>query len=88
MPKTSKQRRTAKEWSRILLRQRSSGLSRTEFCRREGIPLSTFDRWRPLIEREGAAAGFVELAPAPTAKRESWELEVVLPGGVQLRFRG
>lgn len=84
----AKQRRTAKEWSGILRRQRSSGLSRKEFCRREGIPLSSFDRWRPLVEREGTAADFVELAPARAAKPETWELEIVLPSGVQLRFRG
>ena len=52
MAETAKRgRRTANQWRRILQRQRSSGLSRTEFCRREEIPLSSFDRWRPLIEQ-------------------------------------
>ena len=81
-------RRTATQWHRILQRQRSSGLSRTAFCRREEIPLSSFDRWRQLIERERATADFVELAPAKTEQQEGWELEVALPNGVQLRFRG
>jgi len=90
MPETAnhRKRRTAKEWGRILRRQRSSGSSRSEFCRRERIPLSSFDRWRQLIEREGASADFVELAPAATVRQESWELEIALPNGVQLRFRG
>ena len=90
MAETAKhhQRRTAKEWTRILRRQRSSGLSRIEFCKREGIPPSSFDRWRQLTEREGASAEFVELAPEAPARRDAWELEVALPNGVQLRFRG
>jgi transposase-like protein len=90
MPRSanSRKRRTAKEWGRILRQLRSSGLSRAEFCRREGIPLSSFDRWRQRVEPETTPDDFVELAAAPTARPESWELEVALPNGVHLRFRG
>jgi hypothetical protein len=83
-----RKRRTVTEWGRILRRLRSSGLSRTEFCRREKIPLSSFDRWRQRVERETRRADFVEITPAATVRSESWELEVALPNGVQLRFRG
>ncbi len=90
MPKTTnhRKRRTAKEWGQILRRLRSSGLSRTEFCRREGIALSSFDRWRRRVEPESACGDFVELAPATTVRDETWELEIALPNGVHLRFRG
>lgn len=85
-----RKRRTAKEWGGILRRLRSSGLSRSEFCRREGIPLSSFDRWRQRqrFKPQATPADFVELAPSTPARQEHWELEVALPNGVHLRFRG
>jgi len=85
----SRKRRTAKDWSRILQRQQASGLSRTEFCRREAIALSSFDRWRQRVDPEATRTSFVELVPAtPTIREKSWSLEIELPNGVELRFRG
>ncbi len=80
-------RRGEGEWSSVLKSSRSSGLSARAFCLRRGLALSTFQRWR---DRLGAVAGaeFVEIEPSTPAPSKSWELEIGLPNGVQLRFRG
>jgi transposase-like protein len=80
--RSSHQRRSVEEWQSILEAQERSGLSRLAFCRREGIPPTTFDKWKRRLRSVGA---FLELTP----RMESgpWELEVTLPAGVVLRFR-
>ena len=90
MPKsrTGRQRRNDKQWTAILRRFEASGLDQSEFCRRDGLALSSFQRWR---QRLGplASAGFVELVPSAPADAPSsaWSLEVSLPNGASLRFR-
>ena len=82
-------RRSEKQWIEILKRFESSGLGSKEFCRREGVSPSSFQRWRSRLGSVDAAE-FVELVPAQpviTASSE-WSLEIALPNGVQLRFRG
>jgi len=91
MPKsrTGRVRRTEKQWTEILRRFESSGEGSRQFCRREGLALSSLQRWR---QRLGAtpATRFVELVPTTPAgtPSEGWSLEVSLPRGVSLRFRG
>jgi hypothetical protein len=90
MPQADRRkRRTKSEWTEILNRFRSSGLTTREFCRREGLSLSSFQRWRSRL-RETTFAEFVELVPEPTAVAQApeWSLEIALPNGAQLRFRG
>jgi len=90
MPKAARRtRRTETEWVGILKRFQSSDLTVREFCRREGVSLSSFQRWRSRL-RTAAAAEFVELVPAATsgAPEPGWSLEIALPNGAQLRFRG
>ena len=85
----SRVRRDAKQWSEILRRFESSGLDRNEFCRREDVAVSSFQRWRHRLGSI-AAAEFVELVPtsSPSVPSSSWSLEVSLPNGVCLRFQG
>ena len=91
MPKSrsNRTRRTESEWTEILGRFASSQLDSQEFCRREGLALSSFQRRR---SRLGSVAGtdFVELVPAssPSDAALTWSLDVSLPGGVCLRFQG
>lgn len=81
-------RRSRKEWAGILRRFDSSGLAPQEYCRREGLSLSSFQRWRNRLSA-GAATEFIELTPSSSESRASgWELEVTLPHGVRLQFRG
>ena len=81
-------RRTRKEWSGILRGFESSGLTPQAYCRRRGLSLSSFQRWRSRLSA-GATAEFVELTPSLSESASSgWELEVTLPHGVRLQFRG
>jgi transposase-like protein len=93
MPKDRRhrQRRTEAEWAEILRRFKSSGQGRREFCRREGLALSSFQRWRDRAGRASSPGTFVELVPAtlaPAPARSSWELELSLPNGICFRLRG
>jgi len=86
--KKDRVRRTREEWVAILQRFDSSGLGPREYCRREGLPLSSFQRWRSRVGSPSSAE-FVELTPSsPESMSSGWELEVTLPNGVQLQFRG
>ena len=92
MPKSRnrRKRRTEAEWTEILRRFESSGLASRGFCRREGLALSSFQRWRRRLGSVGDTE-FVELVPttsSPGVQLASWSLDVSLPNGVCLRFQG
>ena len=84
-----RKRRSEAEWAEILRRFESSGLASRSFCRREGVALSSFQRWRRRLGSV-AAAEFVELVPTSSSNVSSvsWSLDVSLPNGVGLRFQG
>ena len=81
-------RRTEDQWIEVLRRFDSSGLSVREFCSRDGVPLSSLQRWQRR-QRVVPAAKFVELvSPAPTnVSAPTWSFEVSLPNGASLRFQ-
>ena len=91
MPKSrsKRTRRTKAQWTEILREFESSGVDSRGFCRREGLALSSFQRWRRRLGSV-AASEFVELvpAPSPSIRPSSWSLDVALPNGVNLRFQG
>ena len=91
MPKSpsNRTRRTESQWTEILREFESSRLDSREFCRREGLALSSFQRWRRQLGAV-AASEFVELVPAssPSVPSSNWSLDVSLPNGVGLRFQG
>jgi hypothetical protein len=83
-------RRGKKEWGKIVQRFESSGLAGTAFCQREGLALSSLQRWRHRFGSRGSAS-FVELVPpkaaAPTIS-SGWSLELTLPNGASIRLQG
>ena len=86
-----KVRRSRAEWRKIFDRFERTSLSQAAFCRREGIAKGSFSRWKRCFRApEGEKAGFVEL-PAPvqpsSTSLEAGEMELVLPGGVRLRWK-
>ncbi len=83
-------RRTEKQWTEILRRFEASGLSSREFCKREGLVVSSLQRWRSRCGR-APVPQFVELTPpsaTPAAASTNWALELELPDGMRLRLRG
>ena len=84
-------RRGERAWSEIVRQFEASGLSSKAFCRREGVALSSLQRWR---QRIGPHSGtrFVELVPpetrVSTSSPSSWSLELTLPNGASIRLQG
>ena len=88
-PRRNHTRYSKAQWTEILQRFESSGLGSREFCRREKLSPSSFQRWRRLIG-SFATAEFVELVPSVSPREElsAWSLDVSLPNGMRLRFQG
>lgn len=65
----AKRRRLGEEaWRSLLGRFPGSGLTITEFCRREGVCLASFRRWRKRLDDAPATGGSVAvLAATPPA---------------------
>jgi len=87
-------RRTKTQWFQILERFDLSNEDPRQFCRREGLALSSFQRWRRQLGSV-APTGFVQLVPTSspstanlTVPQANWSLDVSLPSGVCLRFQG
>jgi hypothetical protein len=96
MPKRSP-RKSPDAWRDLIAtRFPQSGLTRTEFCRRNGLSAATFDHWRrklsslPVCEGISDTSDFVEIAPpspsAFVASRPGWHLELELGQGITLRM--
>jgi hypothetical protein len=82
-------RRNADQWRALLLRFEHGDLSPVDFCRREHLALSSFQRWRHRLAAAAPAAGFVELLPPTSSGDDAGFLtvELDLPGGGSLRIR-
>ncbi|MCC7144512.1 MAG: hypothetical protein IT349_20635 [Candidatus Eisenbacteria bacterium] len=92
-------RRSAEEWRTVLARFRASGQDQVKFCRAEKITLSTFRHWQSRLRGRVEVSDFVPViqalartepdpGPPPPSGSAAWSLEVRLPNGVQLQFRG
>jgi len=86
---TRRPRRGEKQWIEIFKQFKSSELGARDFCRRESLALSSFQRWHRRLGLT-ASSDFVELVPTaqPDVASSSWSLDVALPNGVSLRFQG
>jgi hypothetical protein len=68
-------RRTPKDWATLVLRQKDCGLSQASYCRREGVSLTSFEKWKQRLLSEPR---FVDVTPSAD-RPNGWELEVSLP---------
>jgi transposase-like protein len=89
-----KVRRSETEWREIFARCEQSGLSRSAFCRREGIAKASFDKWRHRLPAlsDPSPNAFVELSvprddPARSLAISGSAFEMIFPGGVVLRWK-
>lgn len=64
-------KRTAEEVERLLKGYGESGLSRQEYCRREGMPVTTLDYYRQRSTRKAAAARTVAASGLVKVKLEA-----------------
>ena len=81
-------RRSESEWFRLVKEFEASGLGQRIFCRRAGISLGSLQRWRKRLPKE-AGVGFVELVPETIVPGpQGWSLEIELPNGLTVRWRG
>lgn len=72
-------------------RSKWSGIpSPVEFCKKEDLRPTSFQRWQERLGVGSAQAQFVPVTPeAPSMiGTPSWTLEITLSNGVQLRFQG
>jgi hypothetical protein len=99
MSKIKRLRRSATMWRGLFSRQRSCGLTVTEFCRREGINAGLFRRWRSALDRSGvdsetapeSARGAKSIAPfidlgALSSRGSRFEVRLELGGGIVLNL--
>jgi len=87
-------RRSRAQWRGLLERFAASGQSREEFCREQGLTLSSFDRWRRTLGKTAAGGRavtgsplFLEVTPTASGTAGSWDVELELGSGVVLRLR-
>ena len=90
-------RRSRAQWQSILDEFDKSGLSMSAFCEQQGLPLSSFFKWRSILkgkpkktEQVQPAPLFVEISPTQEAHPSSqpdWDMELILGNGVILRMR-
>lgn len=55
-------------WAEHHRRWQTSGLSQRQYCQRESLSLSSFDRWRRLIREAATVVSAARLAPAAQEK--------------------
>jgi hypothetical protein len=73
-------------WRNIIRRQQASGLSALAFCRRAGVPQSSFFAWR---KRLGSGATFAEVkVPGHDGEKTAERGSVADAGGIELRLPG
>lgn len=87
-----RQRRSRREWKKIVDRFEQSGLSENRFCIEQKLTRKTFRAWRQRFADEAdPAPDFVELVtPGPAddlGQTKERHFELSLPGGVTLRWR-
>lgn len=70
-------------WREAVGRQAGSGLSMTEFCRRESIPVSTFSYWRVKLASTELTPRLLPVEVVGSAPTSA--IEVALPTGHVLR---
>lgn len=99
MNTTQRIHRSPAQWREIFTRFEASSLSATAFCKQQGIAYGSFMRWRQRVDdptRHAAQASAGDWLPIQLATgagddrstARGWDIELVLPAGVQLRMRG
>lgn len=86
-------RKKEARWRRIVQGQAGSGLSIQAYCAKHGVQTPAYYWWRAELARRDAAQPPVAFVPVRVvaeepAPAEDGHLEILLPGGRQVRIRG
>ena len=98
MQTTQRIHRSHTQWREIFTQFDASRLSATAFCKQQGIAYGSFIRWR---QRMAAATSdttrvsdddWLPIQVSAGTRDDNltandWDIELVLPGGIQLRMR-
>ena len=98
MKTTQRIRRSHAQWREIFTQFEASRLSAAAFCKQQGLSYGTFMRWRQRMDStvsdtaEVSGDDWLPIQVSPSAQDDSltaegWDIELTLPGGVQLRLR-
>ena len=72
-------KRNAVGWHKTLEAWKSSGQTRSEFCRKQNIRVSTFDYWkRKLQDRSSAERGFVKVPLSRNGVEKTAKIQIVI----------
>ena len=94
MSRTTRIRRTADQWRKLIAEQEGSGLSQEAFCKQKRLALSTFANWKRRLgiepaaetERSPDASTWIDLGSLG-ARSSGWDIELDLGEGICLRLR-
>ena len=90
-PTPRRRRRSRSQWSHLLSEQSTSGLSQQAFCARHNLGLSTFGKWKRVLDGVDASppspATFVEVPLSDVVTQPGYEIELDLGEGMRFRFR-
>jgi len=94
MSRTTRTRRSADQWRKLISEQADSGLSQEAYCKQKRLALSTFANWKRRLGSEPAVQD--EHKPDPStwidlgslgSRSAGWDIELDLGDGVCLRLR-
>lgn len=77
----------AERWRELVSAWEASGLTQSEFCRRRGVHLKTFGRWKRRYAgvRAAGSSAFVEVVPEVLGG-DGRPYRIVLPNGVAIEM--
>lgn len=88
-------RKPTQRWTRdeikiLIATWKASKLSRSEFCRREGLCIQTFCNWVKQLEENPKTKSPMSFVPIQTSKQyqnsEPQYIDIKFPNGLQCRF--
>ena len=80
-------KRSTQDRRRIIAEYRSSGMSATKFCRKQGIHFTTLYSWMRSLGKRRAASGFRRLKISPlSGLGEAVVAEIMLGNGARVRL--
>lgn len=88
MKNRTKARRGRESWEALIKEQHESGLSVAHFCRDKGLEQVTFYAWRKRFSVTDNPPQAVVFTPITVKSAAMAGSEVLLPGGLVLRFSG